>query len=70
MKDIFNKFIDTLSEFLAHRKGLLPILGISFILLNWVLQFLPLSGWLIETSTLFHMGVIIALIGFMVAWAL
>ena len=70
MKDTINQFIDNLSEFLAHRKGLLPILGICFILLNWILQLLPLTGWLVETNTFFHLGVILALTGFMVAWAL
>jgi hypothetical protein len=65
-----NNIFDTLSEFLAKRKGLLPILGLILILVNAVLSFFPGVGWLINTNILLHMGVIIAIIGFMVAWAL
>jgi len=61
--------VDKLSEFLAHRKGLLPLSGILLILANYVLQFLPL-GW-ISTSNLFlHIGLVIAILGLMLAWAL
>jgi len=64
-----NRSVDKLSEFLAHRKGLLPLSGILLILANYVLQFLPL-GW-ISTSNLFlHIGLVIAILGLMLAWAL
>jgi len=64
-----NSSVDKLSEFLAHRKGLLPLSGILLILANYVLQFLPL-GW-ISTSNLFlHIGLVIAILGLMLAWAL
>lgn len=65
-----SQWIDFLSEFLARRKGLLPMLGILFILVNAVLQFMPGSGWLVETNFFLHLGVVVALIGFMLAWAL
>ena len=39
-----NRSVDILSEFLAHRKGLLPLLGILLILVNYILQFLPRWG--------------------------
>ena len=65
-----SKFLDRASEFLAHRKGLLPIIGILLIALNLILQFI-LPGNLIASSNLFlHIGLIIALIGLMLAWAL
>ncbi len=65
-----NKFLDHASEFLAHRKGLLPTLGLLFVLANGVLQFFPAVGWLAETNLMLHVGVILALIGLMLAWAL
>lgn len=70
MSHRFNLLLDWLSEFLAHRKGLLPILGILMILINAVLQFTPLTGWLVETDLLLHLGAITALIGILMAWAL
>ena len=63
-------WIDVLSDFLAHRKGLLPILGIFLIIVNLILQFFPGLGWIVDVDLFLHLGIVIALIGFMVAWAL
>ncbi len=66
-----SKLLDLLSEFLAHRKGLLPLIGIGLILLNLVLQFLLPTGNILLTSNLFlHIGLVVALFGLMLAWAL
>jgi hypothetical protein len=65
-----SRIIDQLSEFLANRKGLLPMLGIFLILCNLVLQFMPGLGWIVQTNLLLHLGIVIALLGFLVAWAL
>jgi hypothetical protein len=70
MMDKINQTLDVISNYLAQRKGLLPIIGILLTLLNGILQFFPLSGWIIETNLFLHAGVVIALIGFMLAWAL
>jgi hypothetical protein len=61
--------IDKASEFFATRKGLLPMIGIIFILLNLILQFMP-GGWLRETNLFLHFGLLVAIIGLMLAWAL
>ena len=66
----FNRLLDHLSEYLAHRKGLLPVIGILLVTINAVLQFFPGSGWFVETNLLLHLGVILALLGFLLAWAL
>jgi hypothetical protein len=66
-----SKLLDLLSEFLAHRKGLLPLIGIGLILLNLLLQFLLPTGNILLTSNLFlHIGLVVALFGLMLAWAL
>jgi hypothetical protein len=65
-----NIFLDRLSDFLAHRKGLLPILGLVLVLINAIIQFLPSSGWLVQTNLLLHLGIILAILGFLLAWAL
>ena len=69
MKKI-SQLLDKLSDYFAHRKGLLPILGIVLILLNWVLQFFPSMYGFAETNTLLHLGTILAIVGIMLAWAL
>jgi hypothetical protein len=65
-----SKFIDNASDFLAPRKGLLPLVGIGLIILNFVLVSIFPSGFLIETNLFLHLGLIVALIGQMLAWVL
>lgn len=64
-----NKMVDRLSEYLAQRKGLLPLLGLLCILLNLIFQF-TFSNWIQASNLFLHIGLIIAIVGFMLAWAL
>ncbi len=66
MSKRLNEAIDRLSDFLAARKGLLPLVGLSLILVNLVLQFFPL-GWLKESNLFLHLGVVTAILGLMLA---
>ena len=70
MAEKISLILDHISDFLAHRKGLLPIVGILLVILNAALQFFPTAGWLAESNLLLHLGIIAAIIGFMLAWAL
>jgi hypothetical protein len=63
-------FVDELSNFFAARKGLLVLLGIIMIVINGILQFFPQLGWIVSSNLLLHLGIIVALIGIMIAWAL
>lgn len=65
-----NRLLEQLSDFFAHRKGLLPLIGLVLIVLNFILQLSPLSGWVVQTDLLLHLGLVIAIIGFLLAWAL
>lgn len=64
-----NRLIDRLSEFIAARKGLLPLIGLFLIFLNLVFQFLS-AGWIVQSNLLLHFGVLIAIFGLMLAKAL
>lgn len=64
-----NKMLDRLSEYLALRKGLLPFLGLVLIIANYLLQFF-LTGWVVQTNLLLHIGLVVAIVGLMLAWAL
>jgi hypothetical protein len=70
MIEKFNRLLDRISEFLAQRKGLLPLIGIVLVLVNGILQFIPASGWVSDTNLLLHLGIIIAILGILLAWAL
>ncbi len=66
----FNQFLDQLSEYFAHRKGLLPMVGIVLVILNLIFQAIPGMGWLASSNLFLHLGVILAIVGMMLAWAL
>jgi hypothetical protein len=70
MAEKLNLLLDRMSDFLAHRKGLLPFLGLIMVLANGILQFLPVSGWIVQTNLLLHLGVILAILGILLGWAL
>jgi hypothetical protein len=65
----FSRWIDKVSDFLAPRKGLLPLIGIGLVLVNLALQVFPV-GWLSSSQLFMNLGVIVAVLGLMVAWAL
>ena len=66
----FNELLDKLSDFFAHRKGFLPAVGILLVIMNGIIQFYPGAGWFIEGNIFLHLGVVIALLGVLLAWAL
>ena len=69
MVSFISRAIDRLSEYFAARKGLLPMVGILLVVANFVVRFLPL-GWFGSSDLLLHLGIILAIFGFMIAWAL
>jgi hypothetical protein len=46
------------------------MLGLLLVFINGVLQFLPVDHILIGSNLLLHLGVILAILGFILAWAL
>lgn len=70
MIDWFSRYLDHVSNFLATRKGLLPLTGIGLIVLNFMLVILFPDWFVARTNLLLHLGIIVALIGQMLAWAL
>ena len=68
---MISRLLDWFSEFLAHRKGLLPLIGIVLIIINFILQFFfPLDFWLTGSDLFLHLGIIVAIFGMMLSWAL
>ena len=65
----FSRIIDQASDFFTPRKGLLPLLGILLVVLNLILKF-TLTGWVVDSDLFLHLGIIIAIFGLMLAWAL
>ena len=67
-----NDLVEKLNDFFATRPGLLPLIGILFVLLNLLLQIFPGpgSGWLVDSDLFLHIGVILSVIGILLIRAL
>jgi hypothetical protein len=62
-------WLDRISAFIARYKGLPTMVAVVLVLLNYVLQFMNL-GWLSESNLLLHLGIVVGLIGLLLAEAL
>jgi hypothetical protein len=65
-----SRLIDRASEYFAHRKGLLPIIGILLIVVNFILPFIFGLNVITGSNLFLHLGVIVAIFGFLLASAL
>lgn len=62
--------VDKASDYFAHRKGLLPLLGMLLVVVNFFLPFIFGLSWLTGSNLLLHLGVLIAIFGMLLASAL
>lgn len=62
-------WLDRLSSFIAHYKGLPTMIAIVLVVLNFILQFFDV-GWLATSNFLLHLGIIIGFIWLLLAEAL
>ncbi|CAG0990615.1 hypothetical protein ARNL5_03205 [Anaerolineae bacterium] len=67
---MISKLLDRMSEYLAHRKGLLPTIGIVLILVNLLVQFIFPGSPLAFSNIFLHIGLVVAIFGLMLSWAL
>ena len=67
-----SELVDKASNYFAHRKGLLPLLGILLVIINFILPFVGLSldSFLVASNLFLHLGVIVAIFGIMLGSAL
>jgi hypothetical protein len=67
---MISRLLDFMSNYLAHRKGLMPLIGIALIFINLILAIIIPGSFLVTTNLFLHIGLIIAIFGLMLAWAL
>ena len=65
-----SRLVDNASNYLARRKGLLPVLGILLVIVNFILPFIFGLNVVTGSNLFLHLGVIVAIFGLMLAWAL
>jgi hypothetical protein len=65
-----SRLVDNASNYFARRKGLLPLLGILLVIINFILPFIFGLNVITGSNLFLHLGVIVAIFGMMLAWAL
>ena len=62
-------WLNRLSSFISRYKGLPPMIAVALIVLNFILQFFNF-GWLSTSNLFLHLGIIVGLVGLLLAEAL
>jgi len=70
LEGFFSKLLDKLSEYLASRKGLLPLLGTAMIIVNFVLAIFFPEAYVTRINLFLHLGLITTIFGLVLAKAL
>jgi hypothetical protein len=68
--DWLSSTLDVLSEYLAERKGLLPLIGVLLVILNLILVTIVPGIWISRANLFLHLGIILAILGIALARAL
>ncbi len=64
MNERINQLLERLNDIMVKWPGLLPLVGIGFILLNLLLHLFPGRGyWLVDANLFLHLGLLISLLG-------
>lgn len=64
-----SKILSKLSVLFSNRKGLLIIIAIILVILNFVIG-LVFNNWIAQSNLLLHLGIVIGFLGILIAWAL
>ena len=65
-----SRLLDRASNYFAQRKGLLPLIGMALVIINFFLPFIFGLNWLTGSNLFLHLGVLIAIFGMLLASAL
>ncbi len=70
IEQFLSEMLDNLSEYIANRKGLLPLLGVIFVILNFLFVLIFPESFIGKSDLMLHLGIILAIFGLVLARAL
>jgi hypothetical protein len=65
-----SRLVDNASDYFARRKGLLPLIGMGLVVINFFLPFIFGINWVTGSNLFLHLGILVSIFGMMLAWAL
>ena len=64
MNDQFNRFLERAADVLAQRPGVPIFVAVGLVLVNFLLQLFPGTGyWFVDSNLCLHAGVVVGFIG-------
>lgn len=69
-EQFLSDMLDNLSEYLATRKGLLPLLGTALIIVNLILKIIFPGVYITQIDLFLHIGLVLAIFGIVLGTAL
>lgn len=59
-----NEIVERINAFMVKRPGVLPLVGIGFILFNFLLQIYPgPDAWIAASNLFLHVGLVLSVLG-------
>ena len=59
-----NELVERINSFFMRKPGVLPVVGLGLIVLNFLVQLYPGQGaWIVHSNLFLHLGLIISLVG-------
>lgn len=62
-----SRLIDAVGNFLAERKGLLPLLGAALVVGNFAVRLASPDSFLAATDLMLHLGILLGILGLLLA---
>lgn len=64
MDQRINEIVERINAFMVRRPGVLPLVGIGFILFNFLLQIYPgPDAWIAGSNLFLHVGLVLSVVG-------
>lgn len=64
MDDWLNEQVERINTFLVRKPGVLPLIGLGFIVLNFLLQLFPgPETWVVRSNLFLHLGLVVSIVG-------
>jgi len=70
LESFFSNLLDSLSNYLANKKGLLPLLGTGLVILNFLFKIFVPDAYITQIDLFLHLGLVVAIFGLVLARAL
>jgi hypothetical protein len=64
MNEWINEQVERINRFMVQRPGLLPLIGLLLVVINFLLQLFPgPDAWIAASNLFLHLGLVLSILG-------